>query len=394
MFKKVIKRVYSGTTRYYTKSHYTVLPSDTFEGKVIPISRIIPKDEPFGLTKYGGRHVVTMLTGAPPGPKLMGFVKDVFKAAHVPVDFEEIVIPEDYEDATEMAEFEKLALMSIHRNGVGIKGNIVSTPTSITNVSLREELDLYVCVVHVKSYLNVRCRYQNVDIIFCRQNTAGEYAMLEYSAKPGIVESLKIITEENTTRFAEWCFEFALREGRQKVAIIHKANILKLSDGLFLKTVKDVARHYPKIQVKDMIVDHCANQLVQNPSQFDMIVTPNLYGNILSNIACGLIGGPGLMSGKNFGGSCALFEAGSRHLTYMDDDNLNPTAMLNASVDLLRHLEKHEHANVIHSAITKTLSEDQIHTHDIGGENTGEEIVESIKKNIGEIMKESKLKIF
>ncbi|ENN73000.1 hypothetical protein HUJ04_005600 [Dendroctonus ponderosae] len=262
------------------------------------------------------------------------------------------------------------------------------------NVTLRQELDLYVCVVHAKSYPNVKCRYPNLDILICRQNTEGEYAMLEHSAKPGVVESLKIITQENTFRFAEWCFKLALQENRGKVTIVHKANIMKLSDGLFMKVVKDVAKSFPEIEVNDMIVDNATMQLVQDPAQFDMLVTPNLYGNILSNIACGLVGGAGLMSGKNFGPDCALFEAGSRHLTFIDDDNLNPIAMLNASKDLLRYLGLGDYAELIKQAIKKTLSVDKVQTHDLGGSNTSDEVVEAIKSNISDLLKSAHVKLF
>lgn len=370
-----------------------VLPADTFEGKIIPKTRLINK-ESRGPVKYGGKYIVTMLPGSSPGPKLMSYVKEVFKEAHVPVDFEEILYTGS-ENASETEEFGRLALLSMHRNGVGIKGNIISPNLAIsTNVSLRQELDLYVCVVHVKSYPHVKCKYPNMDIYICRQNTEGEYAMLEHSAKPGVVESLKIVTEENTLRFADWCFNFAIREKRKKVTIVHKANIMKLSDGLFMKIVKDVAKSYPEIQVDDMIVDNATMQLVQNPSQFDVLVTPNLYGNILSNIACGLIGGAGLMSGKNFGPSCALFEAGSRHLTFLDEDNLNPVAMINASIDLLQYLGEYQYAELIHKAVTKTLSVDQIHTTDIGGYSSSDEVVDSIKKNIRDLLKSSEFKLF
>ncbi|CAG9768701.1 unnamed protein product [Ceutorhynchus assimilis] len=377
MVLKVAKRLVQVPCRYLA-THHMVLPADTFEGKVIPKTRVVNKDRVREHVKYGGRHIVTMLPGAAPGPKLMSYVKDVFKTANVPVDFEEIPY-EGTEDEEKTALFGHLSLTSMHRNGVGIKGNIVNPNEIISsNVALRHELDLYVCVVRIKSYPHVKC----------------EYAMLEHSAKPGIVESLKIITAENTARFAEWCFEFALQENRKKVTIVHKANIMKLSDGLFMKVVKDVARNFPQIQVTDMIVDNATMQMVQDPTQFDMVVTPNLYGNILSNIACGLVGGAGLMSGRNFGPNCALFEAGSRHLTFLDDDNLNPTAMLNASIDMLHYLGKSRHADLINKAITKTLSVDRVQTHDIGGVNSSDEMIDKIKQNLKEFMKNDEHKLF
>ncbi|XP_066143654.1 isocitrate dehydrogenase [NAD] subunit gamma, mitochondrial-like [Euwallacea fornicatus] len=382
-----------GYRSYAAKSHHVVLPADTFEGKIIPKTRLIDKTHLRKPVKYGGRYMVTMLPGADPGPKLASYVKDVFKEAHVPVYFEEIPYS-GIETEAETLEFGRLALSSMHRTGVGIKGNIISPNLSINNVSLRQDLDLYVCVVHAKSYPHIKCKYSNMDVYICRQNTEGEYAMLEHSVKPGVVESLKIITEENTWRFADWCFNYALQKGRRKVTIVHKANIMKLSDGLFMKVIKEVSRSYPDLLVTDMIVDNATMQMVQDPTQFDIIVTPNLYGNILSNIACGLVGGAGLMSGKNFGPSCALFEAGSRHLTFLDENNLNPIAMLNASIDLLYYLLEDTYAELIHGAIMKTLSEDRVHTHDIGGTNSSDEVVESIKGNIRELLRTSHVKSF
>ncbi|KAL1513450.1 hypothetical protein ABEB36_002860 [Hypothenemus hampei] len=391
MVSKVLRVVHRN---YFQKAHHTVLPADTFEGIVIPKLKIFNKDDSSGLAKYGGKHIVTLLPGANPGPKLMSYVKDVFKVARVPVDFEEIPYFENGNEE-ETTTFAELVLTSMYRNRAGIKGNIISPYLTISsNVALRQELDLYICLVHAKSYPYVKCKYPNMDIYICRQNTEGEYAMLEHSAKPGVVESLKIITKENTCRFANWCFQFALQKNRKKITIVHKANIMKLSDGLFVKVVKEVAKSYPQIRVNDMIVDNATMQLVQDPSQFDVLVMPNLYGNILSNIACGLIGGAGLMSAKNFGPDCALFEAASRHLTFIDENNVNPIAMLNASLDLLHYLGLDEYADLISQAITKTLSIDKIHTPDIGGSNTSEEMVDSINNNIKDLLKTSQIKQF
>ncbi|KAF7287131.1 isocitrate dehydrogenase [NAD] subunit gamma, mitochondrial-like [Rhynchophorus ferrugineus] len=387
MVLTVIRRL---SSRFNARNyHYTVLPADTFEGKTITKAKVIKKLKQTEPTQYGGRYVVTMLPGVDPGPKLMSFVKDIFKTAHVPVDFEEIAY-DGTEDEEKTAQFGKSAVISMHRNGVGMKGNIASPHlTSIQpNLMLRNELDLFVYIVHIKSYPNVKAKYQNLDMFICRQNTEGEYAMLEHEAKPGVVESLKIITQENTARFAEWCFDFAMKENRKKVTVVHKANIMKLSDGLFLKVVKDVAKQYPELTVNDMIVDNCTMQLVQNPWQFDVIVTPNLYGNILSNIAAGLTGGPGLLSGRNYGSCCAMFEVGSRHITF-DSKFMNPISMLKAAIDLLRYLDKDEHAELIDKAITKTLTVDKIQTGDLGGTNTTEEVLNSVKNNITELLRTS-----
>ncbi|CAH2000830.1 unnamed protein product [Acanthoscelides obtectus] len=306
--------------------------ADIFAGqtriKARPEKSILP------IPTYGGRHIVTMLPGIGSGPKMMAYVTDVFKAAYVPIDFEIIDINIEEEDQI------KFALSSMIRNGVGIKGHIPQLADTSANVTLRSHLDLYVYLVHCKSYPNIRCRVPGLDIVVFRQNTEGEYAMLEHESKPGIVESLKIITRENTERFARWAFEFAMNECRKKVTVVHKANIMKLSDGLFLKTVLDVAKDYPEIEVNDLIVDNCCMQLVSKPHSFDVILTPNLYGNIITSIICGLIGGPGLMSGRNYGDSSAVFEVASRHISFADEKYVNPVAMINAGIDMLTYLKK------------------------------------------------------
>ncbi|XP_030765377.1 isocitrate dehydrogenase [NAD] subunit gamma, mitochondrial-like isoform X2 [Sitophilus oryzae] len=390
----VLKVVRIFGNRCFLRSvHYTVLPADTYEGKVITKAKVMNKLKNREPSQYGGRNVVTMMPGVDPGPILMSYVKDIYKRARVPVDFEEILYSGTGDEA-KAAEFGETAVISMHRNGVGIKGNF-ATPHIVNNpnIAIRTHLDLFVNIIHVKSFQNIKCKYSNLDMYICRQNTEGEYAMLEHEARPGVVESLKIITRENTERFAEFCFNFAIKKNRKKVTIVHKANIMKLADGLFVKVIKDVAKNYPDINVTDMIVDNCTMQMVQNPSQFDMILTPNLYGNILSNIATGLIGGPGLLSGRNYGSSCALFEVGSRHLTF-GGSYINPIAMLKASIDLLRYLDKDEYADLIDTAITKTLSEDKIQTKDIGGTNSTEEVLDQIKVNITKLLKTAKIKQF
>lgn len=167
------------------------------------------------------------------------------------------------------------------------------------NVALRNELDLYVNVLHCVSYPGVNSRHKNIDIVIVRQNTEGEYAMLEHESVDGVVESMKVITSSNSERVARYAFEYAKRNGRKKITTVHKANIMKLSDGLFLETSKRVAKDYPDITHNNMIIDNTCMQLVSNPHQFDIILTTNLYGAIVSNVVCGLLGGAGLLAGKN-----------------------------------------------------------------------------------------------
>ncbi|VEN36616.1 unnamed protein product [Callosobruchus maculatus] len=360
--------------------------ADIFAGlrkaRAKPAKRIHP------VPTYGGRHIVTMLPGIGSGPKMMEYVKEVFKAAYVPIDFEIIDINIEKEDQI------NFALSSMIRNGVGIKGHIPVLADTSSNVTFRSHLDLFVYLVHCKSYPNIRSRVQDLDVVVFRQNTEGEYAMLEHESKAGMVESLKIITKDNTERFARWAFEFAMAEGRKKVTVVHKANIMKLSDGLFLKTVLDVAKEYPEIEVNDLIVDNCCMQLVSRPHSFDVILTPNLYGNVITSIICGLIGGPGLMSGQNYGDSSAVFEVASRHISFDDEKYVNPVAMINAGIDMLTYLKKDAHASIIRNAVYNTLVHDKIHTPDIGGANTGSEMMEAIKSNIRQELKSADISTF
>ncbi|XP_046394263.1 isocitrate dehydrogenase [NAD] subunit gamma, mitochondrial-like [Ischnura elegans] len=342
------------------------------------------RSEAIPAAKYGGRHTATMLPGGGIGPELMTHVKEVFRFAGVPVDFETISIDPRSTGNEELDD----VITSIRRNGVCIKGNIetksLSTGVHSRNVVLRSSLDLFVSVLHCKSYPGVVCRHKGIDVVVIRQNTDGEYSMLEHESVPGVVESLKIITTENAERVARYAFEYAKDHGRRKVTTVHKANIMKLSDGLFLETSRRVAKDYPEIDHNDMIVDNCSMQLVMNPHQFDVMNTTNLYGAIVSNILCGLVGGAGLISGINYGGHSAVFEPGTRTTaSRIAGKNIaNPAAMLNASADMLKHLGYNQHASNIKKAIELTINEDRIHTPDLGGTYSSEEVVHNVMRRI------------
>jgi len=208
--------------------------------------------------------------------------------------------------------------------------------------------------------------------------------MMEHESVSGVIESLKVVTREETTRLANYAFEYARAHGRKKVTVVHKANIMKLADGLFLQTCKEVAKDYPDIEVNDMIVDNTCMQMVAKPQQFDVVILPNLYGTVVSNVACGLVGGPGLISGRNYGDYFAVFEPGTRNTgTYVAGRNIaNPSAMLNASCDLLDHLGLTQHSQIIRGALVKTLTEDKVHTSDLGGQATTIEVIQNIVNNI------------
>ncbi|XP_015516288.2 isocitrate dehydrogenase [NAD] subunit gamma, mitochondrial [Neodiprion virginianus] len=332
---------------------------------------------------YGGRHTVTLLPGAGIGPELMGYVKEVFRYAGVPVDFEHV----DIDPMSDNNDDLDYAITTIRRNGVALKGNIetriMEAGVPSRNVAMRNELDLYINVLHCVSYEGVSSRQKDMDIVIVRQNTEGEYAMLEHESVLGVVESMKVITKSNSERVAKYAFEYARRHGRKKVTTVHKANIMKLSDGLFLETARQMAKNYPEIQHNDMIIDNTCMQLVSNPHQFDIILTTNLYGSIVSNVVCGLLGGAGLLAGKNYGDQYAIFEPGTRNTgsSIAGQNVANPIAMLNAAVDMLRHLGHRQHAHVIQSAINKTINQG-VHTRDLGGTATSSEVVETVLKNI------------
>merc|ERR1719412_3041561 len=315
---------------------------------------------------------------------MMGYVKEVFRCAGAPVDFETIHLnptTDDYRDVEK-------AISAVKRNGCAIKGNIETTLSrpdiKSRNVEMRNELDLFVNIVQAKSQPGVRTRHEDIDIVLMRQNTEGEYTQLEHESVPGVVECLKIQVQENCERLCRYAFQWARENGRKKVTLIHKANIMKVTDGMFLEVSKNVAKDFPDIKHEAMIIDNCCMQLVSNPWQFDVMVLTNLYGTIVSNLVSGLIGGPGLTAGKNIGPDYAIFEPGTRNTgsSLAGANVANPCAMLKAGVDLLRHLKWEEQASVIDKAITRTLSMDKIHTKDLGGEATSSEVMDNVIAHI------------
>lgn len=260
-------------------------------------------------TKYGLRYTVSLIPGDGIGKELCRSVQSVFAAARVPVDFEEVQLSGYASDPNDL----QLAISSLRKNRIGLKGIIYTPPsgpqTSI-NVAIRQALDIYANVVQVKTLPGCSSRHPNVDMVVIRENTEGEYSGLEHQSVPGVVESLKVTTREKSRRIVQFAFDYALQNGRSKVTCVHKANIMKLTDGLFLRTFQEVAEQnrHMGIQTENMIVDNTAMQLVSRPSQFDVIVTPNLYGNIVTNIGAGLVGSAGLIPGYNIGRDHAIFE--------------------------------------------------------------------------------------
>ncbi|XP_070824305.1 isocitrate dehydrogenase [NAD] subunit gamma, mitochondrial-like isoform X1 [Chaetodon trifascialis] len=331
--------------------------------------------------RYGGRHTVTLIPGDGIGPELANHVRELFRFCCVPVDFEVVSVDSSMASEDDINN----AIMAIRRNGVALKGNIETNhnlPPSYKsrNNLLRTTLDLYANVMHCQSLPGVRTRHRNIDIMIIRENTEGEYSSLEHENVPGVVECLKIITKTKSLRIADYAFRTARAKGRRRVTAVHKANIMKLGDGLFLECCKEVASGYPEITFDSMIVDNTTMQLVSRPQQFDVMVMPNLYGNVVSNVCAGLVGGPGLVPGANYGEDYAVFETGTRNTgkSIANRNTANPTAMLLASCLLLDHLRLHAYASMIRRAILSTVTETRLHTADLGGQGSTSEVVQSV----------------
>ncbi|HWS53648.1 MAG TPA: isocitrate dehydrogenase (NAD(+)) [Pyrinomonadaceae bacterium] len=326
-------------------------------------------------------HTITLIPGDGIGPEVSSAVVNIVEAAGAKVQWET-----HYAGAQALEKFgttlpEDL-LESIRRNKVALKGPI-TTPvgkgfTSV-NVGLRKTLDLYANLRPVRALPNVPSRYPELDLVVVRENTESLYAGLEHVVVPGVVESLKIITEKASTRIARFAFEYARREGRRKVTCVHKANIMKLSDGLFLDCFRKVAADYPEVEAEDKIVDNACMQLVMRPEQFDIMLLENLYGDIVSDLCAGLVGGLGLVPGANIGELGAVFEAVHGSAPDIAGQGVaNPTALLQSAILMLRYLNEREVADRVERAMLKVFADGQVRTRDIGGTAKTAEFADAI----------------
>src|SRR3989440_11166404 len=316
------------------------------------------------------KHRITLIPGDGIGPEVAATVVRIIEASGVEIEWET-----HYAGAQALEKFgetlPKELLESITRNKVALKGP-VTTPigkgfTSV-NVGLRKALDLYANVRPIRALPNVPCRFPELSLVIVRENTESLYAGLEHIVVPGVVESLKIITEKASTRVSRFAFEFARREGRKKITCGHKANIMKLSDGLFLDCFRNVATEYPEIEADDKIIDNACMQLVMRPEQFDMMLLENLYGDIVSDLCAGLIGGLGLVPGANIGEQGAVFEAVHGSAPDIAGQGIaNPTALLQSGVLMLRYIGEREAADRVERAMLKVYREGEVRTRDVGG---------------------------
>jgi isocitrate dehydrogenase (NAD+) len=324
---------------------------------------------------------VTLIPGDGIGPEVARAAVRLLEAAGAGIRWEEqearSIVGHRHDDA----EVDPL-LESLGRTKVGLKGPI-ATPVGVghrsINVALRKALELYANFRPVKSLPGVRTPFENVDLVIVRENTEDLYAGLEHTVVPGVVESLKIITERASTRIARFAFDYARKAGRKKIAAVHKANIMKLSDGLFLDCIRKVAQGYPEIEYHEIIVDNCCMQLVMRPGQFDVLLLENLYGDIVSDLCAGLVGGLGLVPGANMGEACAVFEAVHGSAPDIAGKGCaNPTAMMLSAVLMLHHLGKHSVADRIENAVHRVYREGRRLTHDVGGSASTEDFTSAV----------------
>jgi isocitrate dehydrogenase (NAD+) len=328
------------------------------------------------------RHKVTLLPGEGIGPEVSRAVRRILEAAGVQIDWEVIEARAAVGSAENGQVVNEKAIESVRRNGVGLKGPMataVAGGARSVNVALRKTLDLYANLRPVKNLPGLKSRYENVDVVIVRENTEDLYSGLEHEVVPGVVESLKIITEKASTRIAHFAFAHAKKEGRKKIHAIHKANIMKLSDGLFLKSIRTVAAEFPEIEYKEMIVDNACMQIVMNPQQFDVLLLPNLYGDVMSDLAAGLVGGLGVVPSGNIGDNGALFEAVHGTAPDIEGKGLaNPTALLMSSILMLDYLGERSAARRIETALEKVYTEAKHTTKDVGGKAGTDEFTDAL----------------
>ena len=315
-------------------------------------------------------HTITLIPGDGIGPEVTDAVVRILEATGVRFEWEPFAV-----GAGAFAQhgeyIPKQLYESIERTHVALKGP-VTTPIgegfSSINVTLRQEFELYANFRPIKNLPGLETRYPNVDLIIIRENTEGLYVGLEHEVVPGVVESLKVMTEKGCTRIAKFAFEYAQTHGRKKIHAIHKANIMKMSDGLFLRCCREVGKGYPGVTYGEHIIDNTCMQLVMNPYQYDTLVMENLYGDIVSDLCAAFVGGLGLVPGANLGAEAAIFEA--VHGSAPDiagKDLANPTALLQSAVLMLRHIDEGAAADRVQAALEKTYAAKKSLTRDVGG---------------------------
>ncbi len=330
-------------------------------------------------------HTITLIPGDGIGPEVAEATQRVLEASGVKIDWEV------HHAGAAVAEqlgttLPPSVLESIKRNKIALKGPI-GTPIGkgfrSVNVTLRQSLDLYANVRPVKSLPGVEPRFEGTDIVIVRENTEDLYAGLELMIMPGVAQSIKLITERSCTRICEYAFDYAQRLGRKRVTVVHKANIMKLSDGLLLESFRKVALKYPRIEPAEVIVDACAMQMVRSANRLDVIVTENLYGDILSDLGAGLVGGLGIVPGANIGLQAAVFEAVHGSAPDIAGKGLaNPTALVQSAVMMLNHMGELAAADRIERGLFQIFERGAVKTGDLGGSASTKEFTEALCKAV------------
>ena len=328
---------------------------------------------------------ITLIKGDGIGPEISNSVIEIFKALNAPIEWD---IQEAGADVLEKegTVLPQKVLESIKKNKVALKAP-VTTPIGhgfkSVNVTLRKELDLYASLRPAYNIPGIKTRFENVDLITVRENTEDLYAGVEEQIDENTAHSIKIITRKASERICKFAFDYAVKNNRHEVCVVTKANIMKLSDGLFLDTFRQVAQNYPQIKPREILVDNLCMQLVQDPTRFDVLVLPNLYGDIVSDLTAGLIGGLGVAQGANIGLECAVFEPVHGSAPDIKGQNkANPTALLLSAIEMLKYIGENGHADKIEKALFKTLAEGN-KTADLGGNLSTTEFTAKIIANLG-----------
>lgn len=330
-------------------------------------------------------HRLTLIPGDGIGPEITAAVTEIIKAAGVEIDWDVQTAGADVAEK-EGVPLPERVIESIKKNKVALKAP-VTTPIGkgfrSVNVALRKALDLYANVRPCKNIKGIKTPFDGVDLIVFRENTEDLYAGIERQIDADTAESIKIITRQASERIFEYAFQYALKNGRKTLHAVTKANICKLTDGLFLECGRNIAKKYPQIEFKEILVDNLCMQLVQHPQIFDVLVLPNLYGDIVSDLTAGLIGGLGVAQGANIGSECAVFEPVHGSAPDIKGQNkANPTALLLCAVNMLNYIGEKAAAERIEHALMKVLEEGKCVTADLGGTAGTKEFTEEIIKNL------------
>jgi isocitrate dehydrogenase (NAD+) len=336
--------------------------------------------------KEADMYKITLLPGDGIGPDIMAATKKILAATNVPIEWEEYIAGE-FAIAEYGTPLPEHVLESIHRNKIALKGPLttpVGTGFRSINVALRMKFDLFANIRPSRTYKGIVSRFDNIDLVMIRENTEDLYSGVEHMVGEDAAESIKIITRKGSERICRFAFEYALKNNRRKVTAIHKANILKCTDGLFLEVFYQVAKDYPQIESEDRIVDNMCMQMVQKPELYDVLVAPNLYGDIVSDLCAGLVGGLGVVPGANIGHEMAIFEPvhGSAP-KYAGLDRANPTALILSAVMMLRYLGEFSEADRVENALAAVIKEGKVVTPDLGGNARGMEMAEEIIRKMG-----------